>query len=54
MADHLVAGADGKGGEIALLARAGQSSSPINVDLPPLEHPEMTTNRSTLLLQSTH
>jgi hypothetical protein len=30
------------------------SSSPINVDLPPLEHPEMTTNRSTLLLQSTH
>jgi hypothetical protein len=30
------------------------SSSPINVDLPSLEHPEMTTNRSTLLLQSTH
>ena len=29
-------------------------SSAINVDLPPLEHPEMTTNRSTLLLQSTH
>jgi hypothetical protein len=25
-------------------------SSPINVDLPALEHPEMTTNRSTLLL----
>ena len=26
-------------------------SSPINVDLPPLEQPESTTNRSTLLLQ---
>ena len=26
-------------------------SSAINVDLPPLEHPEMTTNRFTLLLQ---
>jgi hypothetical protein len=29
-------------------------SSAINVDLPPLEHPDMTTNRSTLLIQSTH